>query len=129
MPTDYRSMFDRNYVAHFDLPNGQDLDLTIQKVSGGELTAIGGRKQKKPICYFVEDVKPLALNKTNGKTIAALYGNTVEAWAGKRITLFQSVTRDPSGGDDVPCIRIRPKAPEGPAKAVKLASAGKKDEL
>lgn len=123
MKTDYRSMFDRNYVAHFDLPDGQDLDVTIKQVTGGELTAIGGRKQKKPILHFQEEVKPLALNKTNGKTIATLYGNHVEDWKGRRITLFQSVTRDPSGGDDVPCIRIRPKAPEGAAKPVKLAGA------
>jgi len=122
MPTDYRSMYDRDYIGHFDLPDGADIDLTIASVSGGELTGQGGRKQKKPIVKFVEEVKPLICNKTNGKTIANLYGNIVEQWKGKRITLFVSSTRSPDGSGDVPCIRIRPKAPEGPAKPLKVAS-------
>lgn len=121
MGTDYRSLFDRDFIGHFDLPEGQDLDLTIAEVKGGELTAIGGRKSKKPIVRFLEPVKPLIANKTNSKTIAALYGNMVEGWAGKRITLFVSTTRSPDGGADVPCIRIRPKAPEGVAKPLKVA--------
>lgn len=123
--TDFRSLYDRDYIGHFDLPDGADIDLTIKKVTGGELTGTGGRKSKKPIVHFQEDVKPLICNKTNGKTIANLYGNIVEDWSGKRITLCVSTTRDPSGTGDVPCIRVRPKAPEGPAKPVKLASGGK----
>lgn len=122
MPVDYRSLYDREYVGHFDLPDGKDLDLTIKKVAGGELTALGGRKSKKPIVHFEDDVKPLICNKTNGKTIANLYGNTVEQWAGKRITLFVSTTRSPDGTGDVPCLRVRPKAPEGPAKVLRVAS-------
>lgn len=127
MPTDFRSLYDREYIGHFDLPEGADMDLTIKKVAGGELTAIGGRKSKKPIVHFMEDVKPLICNKTNGKTIANLYGNMVEGWTGKRITLCVSTTRSPDGGGDVQCIRVRPKAPEGPAKALRVASG--KDEL
>jgi len=108
--TDYRSMFDREYIGSFDLPLGSgDLTLTIKRVVGGELTAMGGRKSKKPIIHFRENVKPLICNKTNSKTIAALYSNFVEAWAGKQITLFRSTTRNPDGGDDVECIRVRPK--------------------
>jgi len=109
---DYRSMYDRDYIGHFDLPGGKDLTLTIKKVMGGELTAIGGRKSKKPIVHFKQAVKPLICNKTNAKTIAAMYGNMVEEWAGKAITLFVSTTRDPSGGGEVECIRIRPKVPK-----------------
>ena len=30
----------------------------------------------------------MVLNKTNAKTIASLYGNHVEAWPGKRITIY-----------------------------------------
>ncbi len=56
-------------------------------------------------------------NKTNSKTIAAMYGNYVEQWAGKRITLFVATTRSPDGTGDVPCIRIRPIVPT--PKAVK----------
>lgn len=109
--TDYRSMYDRDYIGHFDLPGGKDLTLTIKNVVGGELTAMGGRKSKKPIVHFKQAVKPLICNKTNAKTIAAMYGNAVEQWKGKAVTLFVSTTRDPSGGGEVECIRIRPKVP------------------
>lgn len=114
--TDFRTMYDRDYIGHFDLPGGNDLTLTIKKVIGGELTAVGGRKSKKPIVHFQEAVKPLICNKTNGKTIAGMYGNAVEAWKGKRITLCVATTRDPSSGGDIECIRIRPKVPSGNAQ-------------
>lgn len=109
---DYRSMYDRDYIGHFDLVGGNDLTLTIKRVVGGELTAMGGRKSKKPIVHFKEDgIKPLICNKTNAKTIAAMYGNMVEEWASKRITLFVSMTRNPDGGGEVECIRVRPSIP------------------
>lgn len=113
MGTDFRTLYDRDYIGHFDLPEGKDLTLTIKRVLGGELTAVGGRKSKKPIVHFDGDYKPLICNKTNGKTIASLYGNAIEGWKGKRVTLFVSSTRDPNGGGETACIRIRPKVPSG----------------
>lgn len=107
--TDYRTLFDRDYIGHFDLL-GKDVTVTISKVVGGQLTAMGGRKSKKPIVYFEGKEKGLICNKTNSKTIAAMYGNFVESWVGKKITLYTSMTRSPDGGEDVECIRIRPKA-------------------
>lgn len=129
--TDFRSMYDREYIGSFDLPLGAgDLTLTIDKCTGGELTAIGGRKSKKPIVHFKETgVKPLICNKTNGKTIAALYGNFVEAWKGKRITLYRATTRNPDGGEDVECIRVRPKAPTGPAKFDELEEKASAEQI
>ena len=62
--------------------------------------------------FLKETEKKFALNVTNGKTIASLYGNIVEAWAGKRITLYKSMTRNPGGGDDVECLRIRATVPK-----------------
>ena len=108
--TDYRSMYDRDYIGHWDL-GGRDVAVTISKVNAGELTAVGGRKSKKPIVHFRNGPKPLICNKTNAKTIAAMYGNMVEEWVGKRITLFVSMTRNPDGGGETECIRIRPKMP------------------
>lgn len=107
---DYRVMFDRNYIGHVDL-GGRDVTLTIKKVVGGELTAEGGRKSRKPVAHFAGDSKPFIVNKTNAKTIASLYGDETDKWSGKRITLFTSTTRNPDGGGMTACIRIRPKVP------------------
>jgi len=101
-------MMDRDYIFAFDL-QGRDVTVTIEKVTAGELTALGGRKSKKPICYFRGKQKPLALNSTNCKTIAALYGNDTEAWIGKRITLYPTTTQ--MAGETCECIRVRPSIP------------------
>lgn len=105
-------LFPTEYVAAAEL-KGRDVTLTIARVQVDELQRKGSSaKERKPIIYFTETKKKLVLNKTNAKTIAALYGGEVSAWAGKRITLFP--TTDKFGRETVDCIRIRPKAP--PAK-------------
>ncbi len=110
--TDYRSLYDKDFIGAWDLQGG-DLTVTIKKVKGGELTAVGGRKSKKPIVFMAHTEKGFALNATNGKTIASLYGNFTEKWVGKQITLYKSMTRSPDGSGDVECIRVRPAVPEG----------------
>lgn len=105
---DYRSMFDRDYLGHWDL-EGRDVTVTIREVKAGTLTSQGNRKSKKPIVYFQGKEKGLALNKTNGKIVAQLYGNDTEQWAGQRITLYATKTQ--FGSETVDCIRVRPHVP------------------
>lgn len=118
--TDYRSLYDKDYIGAWDLKD-KDVNVTITKVIGGSLVGQGGRKSKKPIVYMKGTEKGFAVNATNGKTIAALYGNHVEKWVGQRITLYKSMTRNPNGEGDVECIRVRPNAPEGKAPAAEEA--------
>lgn len=105
---DYRSMFDRDYLGHWDLA-GRDVTVTIRDVKAGKLTAQGGRTSKKPVIYFEGKEKGLACNKSNGKTIAGMYGANTDDWIGKRITLFPTTTT--FGSEVVDCIRVRPKIP------------------
>ena len=105
-------MMDRDFIYAFDL-QGRDVTVTIENVTAGELTSAGGRKAKKPLCYFQGKQKPLAMNSTNCKVVAAMYGNDCAAWTGKRVTLYPTTTQ--MGGDTVDCIRIRPVVPSGPA--------------
>lgn len=106
----WKSLMDRDYLFAFDLA-GRDVTLTIERVAQGELIALGGRKSKKPLCYFKEgrEKKPLAMNSTNCKTVAGLYGNDCDAWIGKRITLYPTTTQ--MAGETVECIRVRPLVP------------------
>lgn len=110
MATDYRSMYEKDYLGAWDFTDG-DKTFTIKRCQRGELVGQGGRKTKKPVLYFEEVEKGMALNATNGKTIAALYGVMVEEWRGKKITLYRS--RTTMGSEEVDCIRIRPQAPKG----------------
>lgn len=109
--TDYRSLYDKDFIGAWDLKE-KDVTVTITKVIGGSLVGQGGRKTKKPVVYMRGTEKGFAINSTNGKTIAGMYGNHVEHWVGKRITLYKSSTRNPNGDGDVECIRVRPTAPQ-----------------
>ena len=80
----YKSFYDRDYVFAFDL-HGKDVTVVISKVTAGKLVAMGGRETKKPLVFFEGKEKPLALNATNGKTIAALYGTETDNWIGRPI--------------------------------------------
>lgn len=117
MATDYRSLYGKEWIGSWDIPDGKDVTLTITAVAGGELTSVGGRKTKKPILSVRGTPKKLALNATNGKTIATMYGKHIEAWVGKKIAIYKSTTRDPSGDGEVECVRVRPKVPEAKPQA------------
>lgn len=111
--TDYRAMFSSEYLSSWDL-NGKDVTVTISRVTAGELTGTGGRKTKKPLIYFEGAGKALAANKTNCKTIAAMYGTDTKEWIGKRITLYP--TKTDMAGQQVDAIRVRPQVPKGKAE-------------
>lgn len=115
--TDWRGMFDREYIGAWDLPKGTDIPVIIDRVKAGELVAPGGRKTKKPVVYFRGKEKGFALNKTNAKAIAGMYGNDTSKWIGQPIAIYATQTQ--FGGDTVECIRVRPTPPKanrrGPA--------------
>ncbi len=115
--TDYRKFFDKDLIGAWDLSDSKDTVITITKVEGGTLTGMGGRKAKKPIIRMRGTEKGFALNSTNGKTIATMYGNHVEEWVGKRITLYKSTTRNPNGDGEVECVRVRPQVPAAKPQA------------
>lgn len=113
----YKTYYDKEFLGSWDLPPGKDATVTIEKVIGAELDNGKGKKNKKPVIQFVGKEKKFVSNVTNSKTIAAMYGNMVEDWVGKRITLYVTQTRDPSTGSDIDCLRIRPTVPKGKAAA------------
>jgi hypothetical protein len=112
--THYRNLFDAGkYLGAWHLPSGKDSIVEIESVTGGVLEA-GTVKTRKPLVKMRGKGLILALNKTNAKTIARLYGPDVDQWRGKLIALYVGVTRDPSTGDNnCPCIRVRPSKPTG----------------
>jgi hypothetical protein len=111
----WKLMTDRKWIYAFDL-GGKDRNVRIVRVEAGTLEGLGGRKTKKPCVYFDGNDKPLALNATNAKTIAALVGsNDTDEWIGKWVTLYPTTCQGPTG-ETVECIRIRPRAPRVDAK-------------
>lgn len=118
MGTHFRKLHNaKEFLAWWDLPDDRDVTVTITRVTQGELRAVGGRGKtdRKPVLHLRGTDKRLIANITNCKTIAALYGDEIEGWIGKRVTLYRSVTATQDGGTSK-CIRIRNVAPPGSAQ-------------
>jgi hypothetical protein len=106
---DYRTFFDDRWLKAWDL-NGQDLTLTIDRVEAGVIENGKDKSSKRiPVVFFKGYAKPLGLNKTNGKTMAGLFGKDTARWLGKRIILYPTTTE--MEGETKDCIRIRPERP------------------
>ena len=79
MPTEHKSYkyyvkADSPYLGEWDLPNGEDMVLTIKSVGNGEVTGEKGRVDRGMVISFEEKIKPLFCNITNAKTIERIYG-------------------------------------------------------
>jgi hypothetical protein len=108
--TDYRALYSKEHLGAWDLPEGRDAVVTIERIEAKELRN-PTKKEIKPILFFKGKEKSLIVNATNGKIIASLYGTKVGAWKGKRIALYKTTTNGP-GGQTVECVRVRPSIPE-----------------
>lgn len=91
---------------------GQDVTVQIESVSV-EQVGDGDDKKKQIVLGFVGMEKRLGVNATNANTISALYGDEIETWSGKAITLFPTTCE--MNAKTVACIRVRPVAPQGAA--------------
>lgn len=107
---DYRKFMDKNYLGAWDVPDGEDLVLTIDHAARDDVKNERGSERKLTI-HFVEDYKPMILNATNSKAISEAYGSTkVEDWSGKRIAIY--VTKVPAFGGITDALRIRAYPPK-----------------
>jgi hypothetical protein len=113
--THWKLLTNPDYIGAYWLPEGQDVTVTIDYVVREMITGTGGKKEECTVAHL-QGVKPFILNATNSKSIAKLYGNYIEDWAGKNITLFASTTK--LAGDTVECLRVRPKVMERTAPEI-----------
>ena len=109
----WKKLNNPDYIGAYSLDRGKDMTLTIDYVNREIITGTGGKKEECTVLHFKEAQKPMILNRTNAKTIQKIYGTPyIEEWAGKKITLFASVTK--LAGEEVECLRIRPVRPTLP---------------
>lgn len=105
--THWKRLMNPDYIGAYWLPPGEDVTVTIDFVVRETITGTGGKKEECTVAHMKGGVKPFILNATNSKSIASLYGNFIEDWSSKQITLYATTTR--MGGETVECLRIRPK--------------------
>lgn len=111
---------DSEYMGAEDIEQNTEPVLTIKALYNGMITLARG-KERHDVIAFVEEtvpgsinvVRPLVVNSTNRKTLRKLYRATsADALVGKKIQLYlEPNVRDPSSGDKVDGIRIRPRIP------------------
>lgn len=100
----------KNYLGHWDLPEGRDLILTIDSAKW-ELVKnpITNTKESKRVVRFKEKgVKPFICNQTNAQSIVvATQVKYMEDSAGCKVSLFVDNIKDKRTKENIDCIRIR----------------------
>ena len=85
-PVDFDELYPGRFLKAGEL-QGKRVTLTIASVDLDELEGDQGKKIKGVIS-FRETPKQVALNKTNGICLRAMFGRKLADWEGKRVTLF-----------------------------------------
>lgn len=105
----YQKTLDKTYLGHWDVPDGDDLILTIDHFEKNEIKGATGSTELRHICYFKES-KPMVVNKTNLKLIAQVFGSDkFEDWEGKQIALYAAPVPQADSGKG---LRVRPYKPK-----------------
>lgn len=111
---------DSEYLGAEDIEPGTEPVLTIKALYNGMITLARGKERHDVIAFeeekvpgSINQVRPLVVNSTNRKTLRKIYkGTSADALVGKKIQLYlEPNVRDPSTGDKVDGIRIRPRVP------------------
>ena len=106
--------------------------MTMKYVQMETIEGDGGRKDEKPVLYFIERDKGLILNKTNAKMVAELYGPETDEWNGQVIELYAEKVN--AFGKTHDAVRVRKPAivqvaEEVAQETAKLSKNGQKKRL
>lgn len=109
--THWKRLENPNYIGVYAFNPGEQKIVTIKEITREVVHDEKGGEQEKSIAHFIENVKPMVLNKVNQKTIEKIYKTPyIEDWAGKKIQLF--VTREKAFGEMEDVLRIRSYEPK-----------------
>ena len=108
--THWLSNQNKNYLGHFDLPNGDDVVLTIKTANWEEvIDPRTKRSENKRVIRFAETfswLKPFICNETNAKMVYKVTDQKyMEDCGGKKLKL--GIDKAKIKGEEVDCIRIR----------------------
>ena len=112
--THWLSNPNKNFIGHWDLPEGKDLILTIKSAGFEDVEnpAKSTKKEKhvevKKVVRWVENYKPMIINPTNAQRIFKSLGvRNMEDSVGKKLQLYVSQEKFRFSADLIDCIRIR----------------------
>jgi hypothetical protein len=109
--THWKKMTNPNYLGTYSLEPGKDKILTLRIVRQEMVQGEDGKKEQCMVAHFIENEKPMILNKTNAKIIEKLYGSPyIEHWANRKIQIYAAKVK--AFGETVDALRIRPFIPQ-----------------
>lgn len=114
MKTHWLQSPNKNYMGHWDLPDGTDLILTIKTAKWEEVeNPILKKNDPKKfeahrVIRFEEDFKPLICNQTNAQSIVkSTKVKYMEDSSGQKIQLYIGAHYDRTNKENIDCVRIR----------------------
>ena len=108
---DFRKFMDKSFLGSWDVPDGSDLILTIDRVQIDEVKNDRGTEKKMALHFRERDYKPMICNTTNAKAISKAYNSTkVEDWENKKISIYKATIS--AFGQTTECLRVRDYAPK-----------------
>lgn len=117
----YSDAFPSKYIAASDL-NNKNVRVTVERI---EMEKVGD--DLKPVIYFKGGKKGLVCNKTNGKAIAAAYGDEMDEWMGSELILFPIMTD--FQGKPVEAVRVRSPQPKDNPRPQQQSAPQQRDDL
>lgn len=106
----WKNLTNPDYIGAYALEEGEERTVTIKGVKREVIVGSQGKKEEAMVMYL-EDEKPMVLNKTNAKMIEKVLGTGhIEKWAGRSVILY--ATPVSAFGDTVEALRVRPYPPK-----------------
>jgi hypothetical protein len=109
MKTHWLQNPNKNYLGHWDLPDGKDMILTIKSANWEDVTnPVINKTESKRVVRFEEKVKPFICNQINAVSITKSTGvKFMQDSLGFKIQLYVSTIIDNRTKETIDCIRIR----------------------
>ena len=121
----YNDAFPSKWLKGEDIAEGQTIVAKILKI---QIQEIGREKEPTPILFFAaRQLKPLPLNRTNGKTLKSLFGKNLAEWEGHRIQLYSTPVE--VAGESMRGVRISDKLPSDKQPTVVAPAPDDEDEM
>lgn len=111
--THWKNLFENKsmLLGSHNLNEGEELVCEITSVSIEKIKNQSGKDEQVPVVQF-SNAPPMVLNITNTRTIAGLYGDLYDHWAGKLIQVY--TTKIKAFGAMTTALRVRAVVPTNP---------------
>jgi len=118
MKTHHKLLANPDFIGTYLLENEdgtfREMNVTIQNVTQSKVFNPAG-KSEQVVVANISGQKPMILNATNRKRLGAHFGNFIEDWAGKTVTIYVEKVKA-KGGEWTHGLRVKETLPTAAPK-------------